>query len=92
MSLNFAPVRLIILVVAVMVFYFAGGFSVPEINAAWYRTAIVFGVGAIAVSLIDHRIGLMEPTNIRWLYVIVGVALMAISTWWIQALKTATES
>lgn len=89
MSLNFSPLRLIILIVCAMVYYFCGGFSFPEADAAWIRTTLVFGVGAILVSIIDHRIGLMEPVNIRWVYMIVGAALMALSIWWIQGMKAA---
>lgn len=88
MSLNFAPIRLIILVVCVLVFYYAGGFSLPA-NAEWIRTSIVFLLGMVAVSVIDHRIGLMEPVNIRWIYLILGVALMSVSLWWIQQMKAA---
>ena len=91
MSLNFSPIRLVILVVCVLVFYYGGAFSLPA-NAEWIRTALVFGLGMIAVSVIDHRIGLMEPVNIRWIYIILGVVLMSVSLWWIQQMKAAAEA
>lgn len=91
MSLNFAPLRLITLIVCVMAYYLGGAFTLPA-DGEWIRTSLVFGLGAIAVSLIDHRIGLMEPVNIRWIYMLLGLVLMGVSLWWIQGMKTAASS
>lgn len=85
MSFNFGPVRLIIFVVCVLAFWAFKGFenTVPgeegtmvEVGNQWVWSLIMFGVGAIAVSFIDHYIGTLERQNIRLVYLIGGTILM----------------
>ena len=99
MRLNFSLVRLIILVAALLVFSLFQGFSPPNvehtesladenaIKRAWIISLALFFVGAIAVSVIDHRVGLLDPTNLRLLYVVVGAALMIFSIYWQGSIK-----
>ena len=45
----------------------------------------------MSVSLIDHRVGLMEPTNLRLLYILLGGILMVSAILWLRSLKEAVE-
>ncbi|MEZ0275359.1 MAG: hypothetical protein ACAH88_10680 [Roseimicrobium sp.] len=85
MSFNFGPVRLIIFIVCVLVFWFFKGFenTVPgeedtriALGAQWVWPFVAYFVGAIAVSFIDHYIGTLERQNIRLVYLIGGTILM----------------
>jgi hypothetical protein len=84
MSFNFGPVRLIIFVVCVLVFWFFKGFenTVPgeedtriALGAEWVWPLVMYFVGAVAVSFIDHFIGTLERQNIRLVYLIGGAVL-----------------
>jgi len=99
MRLNFSLIRLIILVAALLVFSLFEGFSPPDvehaesladenaIKRAWFISLGLFFLGAVAVSIIDHKVGLLDPTNLRLLYVVVGVALMIFSIYWQGSIK-----
>ena len=85
MSFNFGPVRLIIFIVCVLAFWFFQGFenSVVDqegvrqaLGGGWVRPMIMFFVGAVAVSFIDHYIGTLERQNLRLVYLIGGTLLM----------------
>lgn len=103
MSFTFTPLRLLILAVCLAAFYFLGGLTPPKVSpdgyhrpakvrSAWVRCTAMFVVGAVSVSLVDHRVGLFEPTNLRILYVILGLVLMGGSLLWLNALKQAVAS
>ena len=47
----------------------------------------LFVGGAVSVSVIEHIIGLMDPTNLRPAYVFIGVILMVAGVLWLRALK-----
>lgn len=100
MSFTFAPLRLLILWVCLGAFYAYGGFDSPvvpeeayqvpaKVKQAWFKCVLMFVAGAVSVSLVDHHVGLFEPTNLRILYVIVGIVLMVGASLWLNALKTA---
>jgi hypothetical protein len=98
MSYNFTLARLALFAVCVIVFFLLGGFARPDlseysyldparVNKAWGMCVIMFLVGAGCVSVVDHFVGFMEPSNLRLLYVIIGILLMAGSFVWQQSLK-----
>lgn len=100
MSFTFAPFRLLILLVCLGAFYAFGGFDIPapseegyrvppKVKEAWFKCVLMFVVGAVSASLVDHHVGLFEPTNLRILYVILGLVLMIGAGLWLNALKTA---
>ncbi|WP_147263638.1 hypothetical protein [Roseimicrobium gellanilyticum] len=77
--------RLIIFIVCVLTFWAFKGFentvpgeedTVIELGSEWVWPLIMFFVGAIAVSFIDHYIGTLERQNIRLVYLIGGAILM----------------
>lgn len=104
MELNPTPIRLLILVLCIAAFGYWGGFAQPQTGgrytprnsgtmmAAWGRCVLLFLTGAVCVSLVDHRVGLLDPINLRLLYVLLGLFLMGGSVLWIHALKQAVEA
>lgn len=85
LSFNFGPIRILIFVACVLAFWFLDGFESTVtredgtrilLGAAWIRCLAMFFVGAVAVSLVDHYIGTMEPQNLRLVYIFIGVVLM----------------
>lgn len=98
MSINFGPLRLITFVICVMAFWALDGFvnTVPDadghpvsLGGAWVRPLLMFFLGAVMVSFVDHYIGNVERQNLRWLYLLVGVGLMVGSYYMIKAAKAA---
>jgi hypothetical protein len=98
MSFNFGPVRLIIFVVCVLVFWFFSGFenTVPgeegtrvALGGAWIRPLIMYFVGAVGVSFIDHYIGTLERQNLRLVYLIGGTVLMVGAIVMLRSAKAA---
>lgn len=100
MSFTLAPFRMLILLICLGAFYAFGGFDSPvvsedayqapaKVKQAWFKCVLMFVAGAVSVSLVDHHVGLFEPTNLRTLYVIIGLALMVGASLWLNALKTA---
>ncbi|CAN5565960.1 hypothetical protein BH09VER1_BH09VER1_48310 [soil metagenome] len=97
MNFNFAPLRLLLLALCLGLFAAFGGFSEPHVSAilqgssadGWLDCILLFIAGAVCVSLIDHRVGLREPTNLRPLYIILGLISMAAALAWLSALKHA---
>lgn len=81
MELTFTPLRTFILVALLAAFWFAGGFDlVPHaeryIGRAWVYSILMFLIGAIMVSIVDHWVGNLDRSNLRWLYVAMGVLAM----------------
>lgn len=98
MTYNFTLPRLALFAVCVIAFFLLGGFARPEVseylfvdparvNKAWMFCVIMFLAGAGSVALVDHYVGLMEPTNLRLIYVIIGLLLMGGSFVWQRSLK-----
>lgn len=102
MEFNFGFGRLALLATCLGVLFLLGGFSAPDAaeesffqarrtQKAWFYCVVLFIGGAVSASLIDHRVGLMDPTNIRYLYILIGGILMVSSMLWLRSLKAAVE-
>ncbi len=83
MSFNFGWGRLLTLGICLLVFWLLGGFDFPDVEGsqhrlrqAWLRWVALYVVGAVNVSLIDHKAGTMDPTNLRFAYILLGSMLM----------------
>jgi hypothetical protein len=82
MEFTFTPLRTVILIVLLAGFWLAGGFELPEVagrqaNRIWLCSVIFFVIGALMVSVVDHWVGNLDRSNLRWLYVVMGVLAMA---------------
>jgi hypothetical protein len=82
MEFTFTPLRVAILIVLLAGFWFAGGFTPPDLSMRttdriWLCSIISFVVGAVMVSVVDHWVGNLDRSNLRWLYVVMGVLAMS---------------
>ena len=96
MEFDFSFRRSLLLAALVGAFALWGGFSAPEVSEyhqsrhvhrAWFMCMALFVGGAVSVSVVEHRVGLMDPTNLRPAYVFIGVILMVAGILWLRALK-----
>ena len=77
MEFQFTPVRTAILIVLLVAFWLLGGFEHldvgGQIGRAWLYSVIIFWIGSAMVSVVDHWVGNLDRTNLRWLYIVMGV-------------------
>ena len=103
MEFNFSITRLLLLIALLVFFAVIGGFSPPSVSAdsmldphrlakAWRYCVLLFVSGAVSASLVDHFVGTLDRSNLRLLYVIIGVALMIGAYIWMNGLHGATHS
>ncbi|MGB1129904.1 MAG: hypothetical protein ACPG4K_07630 [Haloferula sp.] len=82
MELKFTPWRLAALVVLIVAYAIHGGFVIPPdmsrpLFRLWLVTLLLFLTSALSATLVDHWIGRVERSNLRWFYVVAGVSGMA---------------
>jgi len=98
MEFNFDFRRLILLSVLLSGFAMLGGFSVPKVSIdgphsqarvqkAWGYCVLLFVIGAVSTSLVEHTVGHMDPTNLRPAYIVLGVVLMIASIIWLRSFR-----
>ena len=103
MEFNFSVLRVVLLISLVAGFYFLGGFDAPpldensilsqrRITKGWLYCVVLFLTGAVSTSIVDHFVGNIERSNLRLLYIIIGVILMAGSLVYIRSLNDAANS
>ena len=102
MELTFTVRRVLLFLACLLVFALLGNFSNPaDLNAEYYNPRItkswfyciaLFVTGAGSVSVVDHVVGLMDRTNIRFLYILLGILLMGSAFVWMHVLKSAAEN
>ena len=81
MEFTFTPLRIGILVALLAGFAFVGGFDFPDdtharMTRAWLYSVIFFSLGAVCVTIVDHWVGNLDRSNLRWLYIVLGVLCM----------------
>ena len=93
MEFKFTRPRVLFLIVFLAIFYAIGGFEMPEYAKqgnqsakAWLGSVLLFCGGAVCTTIVDHFAGNIERTNLRAVYVIIGVILMIVATLWVKAL------
>ena len=97
MSVTITPLRLALLAACLGAYWFLGGFTPPESQLglerihpksqrAWLFCILAFTAGAVSVSVIDHSVGHIDPTNLRFAYILFGIALMALAILWNHSL------
>lgn len=98
MEFNFDVRRLILLGVLLGGFAMFDGFNAPKVSVdgphsqarvqkAWSYCVLLFVIGAVSTSLVEHTVGYMDPTNLRPAYVVLGVVLMIASIIWLRSLR-----
>lgn len=103
MDFNFDFRRLLLLTLLLGGFAWWGGFTAPAVPAdgfhspaavrkGWTYCILLFVAGAVSASLVEHRVGLMDPTNLRPAYVLLGMVLMVAAGVWLRALKQGVEA
>lgn len=81
MELKFTPIRVTILVILIIAYAVHGGFAVPpeaprHLMRMWVTTLLLFLGSAVSATVVDHWIGLMDRSNLRWFYIVLGVSGM----------------
>jgi hypothetical protein len=80
MELTFTRWRVTVLVLLVIAYAVHGGFAVPDVPRAmmrmWVVTLLLFLISAVSATVVDHWVGLLDRSNLRWFYIVVGVAGM----------------
>jgi len=98
MEFNVTPLRILICVTLLVGFWLLGGFTMPEIPdqifgdpahlvEAWLKCMTLFCAGAVSATMLDHYVGTIDRTNLRYLYVLLGVAMMTVSFFWMRSLQ-----
>jgi len=100
MELNLSLPRLAILIACLGLFWLSGGFDLPgvadaayhspqRVSRAWLYCILMFCGGAVSVSIIDHHVGNIDRSSLRFLYILLGVLLMGGSYLWLRVLREA---
>jgi hypothetical protein len=81
MEFTFTPVRTGILAILLVAFWLLGGFEFPGagfayLRRAWLYSVLLFGLGSVCATIVDHWVGNLDRSNLRWLYVVMGVLCM----------------
>jgi hypothetical protein len=101
MEFTFTIKRVLLLLALIGVFALLGGFQNPasgiemqhpRMGRAWLICVLMFLSGAVSTTIVDHVVGLMDRTSIRWLYIFAGVLLMGGALLWLSVLRSAAES
>jgi len=96
MEFTFTPVRVGILLVLLVGFWLLGGFEFPgdgfaNLRRAWLYSILMFGLGAVCATIVDHWVGNLDRSNLRWLYVLLGVLCMGGAFMYQHVLKSRME-
>ena len=101
MEFAFTPFRILLLAAFLATFWLLDGFLPPqlsagdyrlaeEMNDAWSHCVMVFLVGAVSATLVDHFVGTIDRTNIRLLYILLGVIMMVGSYVWLRGMRNTS--
>lgn len=93
MEFTFTPVRAGILAVLIAGFWLLGGFDFPgdgfyHLRRAWMYSILLFSLGAVSATIVDHWVGNLDRSNLRWLYVSLGALCMGGSFMYQHVLKS----
>ena len=93
MEIRVTPLRVLLLLLLLGGFWLIGGFDLsvtlpkgnPNARAMLYRIAM-FVIGAGCMTIVEHEVGNLDRTSIRWLYILLGAILMTAAVTWTRAL------
>jgi|JI9StandDraft_2_1071091.scaffolds.fasta_scaffold94776_2 hypothetical protein len=97
MSWNLSPYRIGLFVCLLGAYWLIGGFEMPVVDAnshydsgrvakAWWSCVLLALGGAGCISLVDHFTGNLTRSNIRILYILLGLMLMGCGYLWSRML------
>ena len=94
MEFTFTPLRVLALVALLVGFALAGGFVIPPDLAPrqlrlWALTLLLFVLGAMSATIVDHWIGNLDRSNLRWFYIVAGLGAMALALVFRQGFASA---
>jgi len=98
MEWSFTFSRFIVFALLIGLLAWLGGFSMPEIpegtftdtrrlTKAWFQCALLFCAGAISATFVDHYVGNIDRTNLRFLYILLGLVMMLVGIFWLRSLQ-----
>jgi hypothetical protein len=91
MEIRITLLRALLFALLVAGYWWIGGFAVhvnADVRGMFYR-GILFVIGSGCVTVVEHEIGTMERTSLRWLYIILGLLLMTAAVTWTRAVQSA---
>ena len=96
MEFTFTPIRAGILAVLLVAFWLLGGFEIPgdgfgPLRKPWLYSILMFGLGAVCATIVDHWVGNLDRSNLRWLYVFLGLLCMGGAFMYQHVLKSRME-
>lgn len=92
MEFTFTPLRVAVFVIALVVFWLVGGFTFPAFHSmglkkAWLTMNALYVLGAISMTVVDHWVGNLDRSNLRFLYIIMGVIACSGGLMYLHILK-----
>jgi hypothetical protein len=99
MDYELTPIRLLILGALLAGYFLLGGLPPRELPdgrpvpsrtmKAWLYCTALFVVGAGMATVVEHRVGDLDPVSLRPMYILIGVLAMAgAGFWWYSARAT----
>ena len=102
MEFNLSLSRICLFLACLTAFWLLGGFEFVIPTSGYHDPRRVtkgvtyciamFIAGAGCVSLVDHFVGTLDRSNIRLLYIIIGIVLMAGSYGYLHMLKSGVQN
>jgi hypothetical protein len=94
MEFTFTPLRVLAFVALLGGFALFGGFVippdlVPRQLRLWVLTLLLFVLGAMSATVVDHWVGNLDRSNLRWFYIVAGLCAMALAVVFRQGLGAA---
>lgn len=96
MEIRITPLRLLLLTLLIAGFWWIGGFdpssalpSDARNNRAMFYRAILFVLGAGCITVVEHESGTLDRTNLRPLYIILGLLLITAAVFWTRSLHVS---
>ncbi len=96
MEFTFTPIRAGILAALLAGFWLLGSFEFPgagffQLRRAWMYSVLLFVLGGVSATVVDHWVGNLDRSNLRWLYVALGVLCMGGALGYQHVLKSRME-
>ena len=92
MGIRFSAGRIAIFIACAVTINLIGGCDPPDLPARMYRSwaaaLMMFWIGAVSISFVEHSVGHMEPrTDLRFVYVVMGLLLMGGAAFFLHGMR-----